>query len=213
MTRYAFVHPFVRGLALVGLATLVSGCMLARSADPHAVIAPQVDMPVDADWPEVDWTLLIQRPRTDRMRDSDRIMVRVGDSRLEPYPGAVWLDELPDMVQALMIEAFEDSGRFVAVGRTGAIRSPLSLVTEIRRFEAVDSGGGMLEIELSLQARLVDHASERVRSSRTFTRRHEVQGSGVEALIPAFEAAMSALFADIADWLLAEGEVGEASGG
>lgn len=213
MIRPDSAFMIVRSLALAAAAVLVAGCMLARSADPRVVIAPQIDMPVAADWPEVEWALRVQRPRTDRMRDSDRIMVRVGDSQLQPYPGAAWLEDLPDMVQSLMIEAFEDSGRFAAIGRSGAIRSPLSLATDIRRFEAVDTGDGRLGVALSVQARLIHQASGRVQASRKFTRRLEVQGDGIEGLVPAFENAMSGLFAELTGWLLEQGEMRESSGG
>lgn len=212
MIRPDSTFMIVRSFALVVVAVLVAGCMLARSADPRTVIAPQVDVPVAADWPQVEWALRVQRPRTDRMRDSDRIMVRVGDSQLQPYPGAAWLEDLPDMVQSLMIEAFEDSGRFAAIGRSGAISSPLSLATDIRRFEAVDTGDGPLEVALSVQARLIHQASGRVQASRKFTRRLEVQGTGIEGLVPAFETAMSGLFADLAGWLLEQGDAQEPSG-
>ncbi|MFW5926929.1 MAG: ABC-type transport auxiliary lipoprotein family protein [Wenzhouxiangella sp.] len=206
MTCSDFLSTNVRRLGLAVMALLLAGCMLARSADPVTVVAPQVATAVDADRPEVSWTLLIQRPQAGRMLDSDRILVRVAGSQLQPYPGAVWLDDLPDMVQALMIQVFEDSGRFAAVARSGSIRAPFSLATEVRRFEAVDDGDRRLDVELSIRARLIHHASGRVVDSRTFGQRLTVEGRGFELLVESFEAGMSQVFSDIAGWSIEQGE-------
>ncbi len=167
-------------------------------------------MTVDENWPEVDWSLLVQRPFADQMRNSDRILVRVSRSRLQPWPESAWLDSMPDMVHSLLIQSLEDSGRFAGVGRAGGMRSQFGLVSEIRRFEIVDEGRGGLSVALALQANLIHQASGRVMATQSFEHDEAVSGTSLDEIIYAFEQAMGDLFGELAGWLLASGQTASA---
>lgn len=196
--------PVRYGFMLV-TATLLSGCMLTGQVSPVSMIAPDIETAVDPDWPRVEWSLQVQRPEADRMRDSDRLMVRVSGSRLQSFPESAWLDNMPDMVQSLMIRHFEDSRRFGGVGRAG-MRGRFSLASEIRHFEAVDDGQDGLGVHLSVHVNLLHPASGRIVASHTFSQRVRAPGTTLDPLIAAFEQAMGALLADLTGWVLAEGE-------
>lgn len=188
------------------LVLLLVGCMLGSQISSVSIIAPQVEMAQDPEWPEVTWSLQVQRPQADQMRSSDRLMVRVSRSRLQPYAAAAWLDNVPDMFQTLLIQSLEDSGRLSGVGRVGGMRAPYSLVTEIRSFEAIDDGGVNLQVDLAIQASLMHQASGRVLATRSFSQRAKASGKGLDSLVETFEQAMGELFADLTGWLLSEGE-------
>ncbi len=207
-TRYRFRWARLIVLALV--IPLVSGCMLARSSGSVSVIAPQLETAVDADWPEVDWAVLVQRPMADQMRNSNRVLVRVSRSRLQSWPEATWLDSMPDMVQGLLIQSLEDSGRFAGVGRAGGMRSRFGLASDIRSFEVVDDGSGRLVVELGIRVNLVHQPTGRVMAMNSFERSRPVAGGSLDEIVVAFEEAMAGLFADITGWVLSAGE--EASG-
>lgn len=197
----------LRTVSLIVMILLTtSGCMLARSPTAVSIIAPEVDMAVDEAWPGVDWSLLVQRPTADQMRDSDRILVRVSRSRLQPWPETAWLDSMPDMVHSLLIQSLEDSGRFAGVGRAGGMRSRFGLVSEVRRFEVVDAGHGDLSVALAMQANLIHQPSGRVMASRSFEHGQNVGGTSLDAVIDAFELAMGELFAELAGWVLTAGQ-------
>lgn len=205
MIQPRFVLDFTRWAALV-LVLVLGGCMLTGPTSSVSIVAPQVEMTVDPDWPEVNWSVQVQRPQTDQMRDSDRMLVRVSRSRLQPFPAAAWLDSMPGMFQALMIRKLEDAGRFSGVGRTGGMRSRFSLVTEIRHFEAVDDGQSGLGVHLAMQANLIHQSSGRVVATRTFDEQARAPGKDLDQLVETFERAMGALLADLTGWLLSEGE-------
>ena len=208
ISRYRF--RWMRLIALALVIPLVSGCMLARTSGSVSIIAPQLDTVVDADWPEVDWAVLVQRPIADQMRNSDRVLVRVSRSRLQPWPEAAWLDSMPDMVHGLLIQSLEDSGRFAGVGRAGGMRSRYGLASEIRSFEVVDDGSGRLVVELGMRINLVHQSTGRVMAARSFEDSRSVDGRSLDAVVVAFEEAMAELFADINGWVLSAGE--EATG-
>jgi cholesterol transport system auxiliary component len=192
-------------LLVVLIVPLLGGCMLARSGGSVSIISPQVDMAIDEDWPEVEWSVLVQRPVADQMRNSDRILVRVSRSRLQSWPDAAWLDSMPDMVHGLLIQSLEDSGRFAGVGRAGGLRSRFGLVSELRRFEVVDDGRGSLTVELGLRANLVHQPTGRVMATESFDQAVAVSGTSLDAIIEAFEEAMAGLFAEVTGWVLVSG--------
>lgn len=198
------VRFWVFGLALcLGL----SGCGLMRPLDPVSVLAPEVELRSDPAWPEVDWAVQVRRPVTDRMRDSERLFVRVGGSRLQAYPGAVWLDQAPDLLQTLTIQALEDSGRFQGVGRAGALRSRFALDTEIRRFDAVDTGAADLHVELVVSVRLIAQRSGQALAARTIEVSEQSTGTQLDPLVGAFERALAAYFAELLPWILEQGQI------
>lgn len=199
---------WICGLALyLGLGMGLSACGLTRPLDPVSVLAPEVELRSDPAWPEVDWAVQVRRPVTDRMRDSERLFVRVGGSRLQAYPGAIWLDQAPDLLQALTIQALEDSGRFQGAGRAGALRSRFALDTEIRRFDAVDTGASDLHVELVVSVRLIALRTGQALAARTIVVSERSTGTQLDPLVAAFERALVSYFTELLPWILEEGQI------
>lgn len=192
---------------LVLTAGLMVGCGLTRQLEPVSVLAPEVALSTEQSLPVVEWAVQVRRPVSDRMRDSERLFVRVGGSRLQAYPGAVWLDQAPDMLQTLTIQMLEDSGRFQGVGRAGGLRSRFALDTEMRRFDAVDDGGQNLSVELVMQVRLISQRSGQVVASQTFEFAERSTGKQLDPLIAAFERSLVAYFGQLLPWVLEQGQL------
>lgn len=201
------VRPSVRLVLALPFLLVLGACGLTGQVSPVSIIAPELDLQTDEQWNPVDWALQVRRPVADQMRDSERILIRTGASRLQPYPAASWLDNVPDMLHSLTIQALEDSGRFGGVGRAGSLRSRFALATELRRFEGVDDGRADLAVDLVIQANLVDQRSGRVAASRTFTVRERARDKGLDDLVIAFERAMQEYLFQLTGWVLDEGEL------
>jgi len=198
-----------RWLVLLMVALGLPGCALTGNPSAIDILAPS-PAAVDASGLEaVDWSVQIQRPVADQMRDSDRVLVRRTASRLQVYPGSAWLDSAPEMLQSLIIQAFADSQRFSGVGRSGGIRTRYGLSTELRNFEAVDQGDG-LRVDISLLANLVHQRTGRSLAGQTFSKSAEVSGPGVDALVGAFEQALSNLLPELLAWVLEAGTAADA---
>lgn len=194
----------IRTLAPVLAAFALSGCLLAEKTGPVTLLAPEAAVAADPQWPRADWSLQIERPRSDTARDSARLLVRRSASQLQAYPGVAWYQPVPDLVQATLLRAFEDSGHITAVSRSGEQRSRYRLFTEVRRFEAVDEGGGQA-VEIELHLKLVLSRSGQVLDAVTVQRRLPAS-EALPALTAAFEQALSAVAAEAVGWVLATGE-------
>ncbi|MCC5864195.1 MAG: membrane integrity-associated transporter subunit PqiC [Wenzhouxiangella sp.] len=183
---------------------LLTACALVRNPAPLSILAPAVDVQPRSDQERVDWSLQIQRPMADAMRDSDRVLVRRSASRLQVYAGAAWLDSVPEMLQSKLVRVFADSGAFTGVSRAGGMRTRYSLASEIRHFEAIDDGGPDLVIEVVMQFNLVHQRSARPVATGTLAQRQRVDGKSIDALVGGFEQALEALLDELIDWVLAE---------
>jgi cholesterol transport system auxiliary component len=203
-----YLHHSRAGLLLL-LPMLLASCMLTGQTSPISILAPNVEPLQPEAEGSVEWSVQVQRPIADQMRDSDRLLVRLTPSRLQVYPGAAWLDSVPEMLQTMMIKQFADSERFGGVGRSGGMRTRYSLATEIRHFELVDQPG-RLSVDIELQASLIHQRSARAVASRSFRHERSLAGTGVDPIVQAFELALGDLLAELQGWVLAEGQLADA---
>jgi cholesterol transport system auxiliary component len=191
-------------LAAGGCAALTGGGGTLRIVAPELRLAE-----IDGGSP-ADYTLTIQRPIADKTRGTARVIVRSGHARLAFYPEVAWVDELPEMLQSLLLQAYTDTDQWTGVVRPGAAKARYSLGTEIRRFEAVDQGDGRLVVELQVQAGLLEVRSGRLVASRVFESRAPVAGNDADALTAAFESALGQLIGELIGWTLATAPDGDA---
>lgn len=203
------MNPLCRLFFLL-LPLLLAGCMLTGQPSPVNILAPTVELPRTAAENQVEWSVQVQRPVADAMRDSDRLLVRRAPSRLQVYPGAAWLDSVPEMFQSLLVKTFADTESFGGVARTGGMRTRYSLATEIRHFEAVDDQG-RISVDIAIQASLIHQRSARSVASRSFRHGGSVPGSDLDSILDGFEAALHGLMAEMVDWVLSEGQRADAA--
>ncbi|MBV9137417.1 MAG: membrane integrity-associated transporter subunit PqiC [Hyphomicrobiales bacterium] len=129
--------------------------------------------------------------------DSDRVLVRRSDATLATLAHAQWSDRLPRLVQARIVQAFENAG---AVGRVGIAGGPITpdvtLYVEIRAFE-VDAGAGRGKIELAVK--LVDAVTGRTRAARVFQADAPGATEGPDA-VKTLDQALGQVLAEIVRW-------------
>src|SRR3954447_2236520 len=107
--------------------------------------------------------LVVDIPTASESLDTDRIALIRDRIRFDYYANSLWTDRVPLLVQALLVEAFENDGSITQVGRDAQTLTPDGLLkTEIRRFEAVYAGPGdqlpmaVTALDLSL-VKMPDH--------------------------------------------------------
>lgn len=194
----------LRWLLMAFLAvTVLTGCALTRDAVPLNIIDPEPAMPAEKH-PRAEWSLQVQRPVADQMRDSDRLLVRQ-DRALKPYPAVAWLDSAPDMLQGMMIQAFSDCRCVAAAVRPGAARARLGLATTINRFEAVIGANGRPRVMIDVQADLVYLRGARVISSQRLSVTAEAASDNIGDLVGAFEEALGQWLQVLIDWVVDTG--------
>ena len=119
--------------ALTACQSLVPGA--TRPPPDYYDLTPKSTYPEDL--PDVDAQMSIELPSASAGLTTSRIAVKTHPTRLNYYGGAEWSDIAPRMVQTLLIESFDNTGRIIAISREGSgLRSDYILRVDLREFQA-----------------------------------------------------------------------------
>jgi cholesterol transport system auxiliary component len=207
--RRAFPGPRVRALLSTAVIFgLVAACGIIPTPRP----APQLynlspKSTFKSDLPAVDWQLGIETPTAPAGLSSARIAVTRKPLTLEYYAGAQWVDDAPAMVQRLLIESFENSGRIVGVGRLAvALRSDFILQPELREFQAEYSDGAATpKVRVRINVKLIKMPDRRIIASDTFERILEAPDNRMPVIVKTFDRALGKVMRDLVVWTLQTG--------
>lgn len=145
--------------------------------------------------------ILVPQPSALKALDGDQIVIRPSPSEIQYLGQAQWSDSLSKIVQAKLVQAFENSGRLGGVGMPGqGLAIDYQIVTDIRSFEVQTSGADTAVVEIS--AKLLNDRNGTVRAQKVFRAAVPVGGSGNPAFVKALDAAFARVTADIVGWTL-----------
>jgi cholesterol transport system auxiliary component len=199
-------HRQRRAPALFPVFLALAGCgggLLGPSGAPPALY---VLHPPSAPAPgrPSSWQLVVESPQATLDLDSARIAVAPTSSRIDYYAGVAWADRPPAMLQELLLQSFEASGRLVAAQRrAGDVRADFELATDIEDFEA-EPGPGGARPHIRLTARLIRTRDRTIVAARTFDASADA-GPGIDAVIGGFDEAIGEILTQIVDWTVTEG--------
>lgn len=194
------------GLALAGC-----GIQLPGAGAPPRIFTLTPKSTFDADIPTVDWQLLVDVPSAPAGIDTARIAVRRSPIELDYIAQAAWTDTGPRMIQTLLIESFENSGRIVSVGRqTVGLRADFILKTDLREFQAEYPGAeaspdAIPSIHIRLNAKLVRMPDRVIVASNTVDYNLPADGTDLASMILGFDMVLGKIMKRIVGWALTEG--------
>jgi cholesterol transport system auxiliary component len=182
------------------LAATLSACALARLAVP-ASPAAIYDLTAPAEVPTPSGTraqLLIPEPSALSALDTERIAIRPSPGQYAYLPQAVWSDSLPRLLQARLMETFQNTGRVRAAGLPGqGLLIHYQVILDIRAFEI--RGG---EAVAAFTVKLLDDRSGEVVGTRIVRASAPIRAEGTAAGVAALDAAMDAAFIETVGWVL-----------
>jgi cholesterol transport system auxiliary component len=145
--------------------------------------------------------ILVPQPSALKALDSDQIVIRPSPSEIQYLAKSQWSDSLSKMVQAKLVQAFENTGRVGGVGMPGqGLAIDYQIVTDIRAFEVQTSGADTAVVEIS--AKLLNDRNGTVRAQKVFRAAVPVRGTGSVAFVKGLDAAFAIVTADIVGWTL-----------
>lgn len=191
---------FLRACTVAFAAVLLAGCNLLGGADDpretYDIIAPIGDR-IDG---RTEAQLLVKEPVALKTLDSDRIVLKPEPRVVTYLEDSQWVDTAPKLVQARLIEAFENTGRTGATARPGdGLVIDFQLVSTLRRFE-IDGQTNSAVFEISIK--LLADKTGLVRDTRIFTASAPVRGSEGQDYIRALDQAFDAGAEEITEWVL-----------
>ena len=128
--------------------------------------------------------------------DSERLILRPEPKVITYVGGAQWSDSVPRLVQAKLVEAFENTGSAGATAKPGdGLVIDFQLIPDIRRFEII---GNRAVIEISIK--LLSDKSGRVVATRIFSTSAATGGNQAANYVAAFDRAFGEFAKDVIAW-------------
>ena len=190
----------------IPLILLMTGCSLLEIGGP----APDLynltpKSTFSPDLPSVNWQLIIEEPIAAGGLDTSRVAVRPRSTELKYLADARWTERAPKMIQTLLVESFENTGKIVAVGRQSiGLRSDYNLKTELREFQAeTDETTRVTKVRVRINVKIVQQPKRIIIGSKSFEHLEVVQNSGgIKDIVTAFDEATGRVFKHIVEWTL-----------
>ncbi|MBL8699221.1 MAG: membrane integrity-associated transporter subunit PqiC [Alphaproteobacteria bacterium] len=157
------------------------------------------------DLPRVAWQLVVDPPVAAAGLNTSRIALQRTPVSLDYYAKANWTDSAPLMVQTLLIESFENTGKIVAVARESVrLRPDYLLQTELREFQAeyFPEPRQPPQVRARIIAKLVRVVDRSIIASTAFERAERAARDDMVAIAEAFDEALGGVMKRIVEWTL-----------
>lgn len=193
-------HWLITSASLALSGALLGGCLGSNVTPPatYDLVAPKV-MTLTAPRP-AKFQLVVNEPSAVRSLETDRIMVRSG-ARVAYYKDAAWSDRLPRLMQARMVEAFQNAGLVSAVGsRADRLDADYELTTQVQAFQ-VEVEGASAQAHANLFIKVVDGDNGRMVASRGFESRVPTSSKDAGEMVNSLNQAFDNVLREVVPWV------------
>lgn len=190
--------PFSLAL-LLGL----SACTLFPEVPPmpiYTLSAPAVE---SQGGKEIARSVVVDVPQANAFYNTQRIAVSFPGFKKDYYANGQWGDQLPDLLQQVLVQMLEDSGSFKSISRAGqGMAADIILQSELREFSATYDKAEVPHVVISLHVKLVDAKEGHVVVSQTFTREGGPLKNTLESVVGGFNAETQSLVSEVLTWVV-----------
>ncbi len=185
-------------LTVLGAAVLLAGCTTTPLDTFSLSSSPQVQVSQK----RKNVQILVPTPAALKALDSENIVIHDAPSSITYLKGAQWGDRLTNLVQARLVQAFENSNAVGGVGRPGdGLAINYQVQAELRDF-GINASSSPQTAKIELAVRVLNDKTGEVRATRVFTSSAPVSGAGNKAYIRALDAGFSDLTRQIVAWVV-----------
>ncbi len=194
-----------RRLVLAGLALTPAACgsLLPQGGAPPNLYTLTTATGFPPGGAAVAWQLVVDTPTSTAALDTERIALSRSSTTLDYFADAAWIDRAPLMVQTLLVQSFENSGRIAAVARDSlALRADYVLQSELRHFEADYAAAAAPRAHVEIAARLIRTSDRVILARQSFDASVEAAENRTPVIVDAFNAAFHEAARRLVDWTL-----------
>jgi cholesterol transport system auxiliary component len=188
-------------------APALAGCtgMLPGQGEPAQLYTLTPKSTFAPDLPGVAWQLVVEQPVAAAGLNTSRVALQRTPVSLDYFARANWSDTAPAMLQTLLVESFENTGRIVAVSRESVrLRPDYLLQADLREFAAEyfpDAARPPL-VRVRMTAKLVRVADRAIIASTSAERTERAGADDMGAIMLAFDEAAGGVMRRIVEWTL-----------
>lgn len=194
-----------RALCAALLCLPFAACTVLPGADgpPPRLFVLSPKSTYDPNMPRTEWQIGIEVPLAEAGLNTARIALRHSPLSLDYFERANWIDSAPRMVQTLIVESFENSGKTFAVARASVgLRSDFVVVSELREFQAEYEGTPNPTVRVRLNIKLVKMPQRVIVGAINVERQAPAAGGRLEDVVLAFDDALGKVLRQTVDWTL-----------
>ncbi len=157
----------------------------------------------DPGLPTISAQVVVEEPTAASSVNTDRIAVKPNPYQVQYFPGASWVDRAPLLVQTMLLESLENTGKVSAVGRQAiGLSADYTLVTDLREFQARSNtdGSAALEIVVQLNMKIVQEPRGLIVASQSFAYEAPSPTTQMTDVVESFDVALGKTMGRAVDW-------------
>ncbi|MCX8226444.1 MAG: ABC-type transport auxiliary lipoprotein family protein [Sulfitobacter sp.] len=192
--------------ALLGALCALSGCSAITSINAATKPLNTYDLRPAAGSKKgrrTSRTLLVARPQASAALTTDRMMIKPDAASITYLPDARWSDEIPAMVQSLLIRSISETGRVAYVGRSDAGPIPdNALLVRIDGFEVIALADDIFEVQVDFDLTIINDKDQRVVGSRRFSQSQQIASDNPKEIVATFQTVLNELLPEMTNWTI-----------
>src|SRR5260370_40406069 len=147
---------------------------------------------------------LVSTPIAPAEIDTTRVALTRSPTTIDYFANAAWSDRAPAMVQSLLIESFEQTGKIPSVARDSAVlRADYILMPELRRFEArYENGEAPPTVLVRLLVRLIKMPERLIIGEDIAEARETAPANNMDAIVETYNEALGSVMKRLVTWTL-----------
>ena len=198
------------GLIAGSVGQSVTGCGLIGPPPRQFTLTPVADFPREL--PPVKWSLVVDEPAAARQIDTSRIALMSGPFQVEYYADVEWTDSAPAMVQLLLVQSFQNTGRLPVVAPSRqTLATDLLLLSNLRKFQVENDASGTPQATVVFEATLLRMPRRTPVATARFEKATPVDSKSIETVTAAFDASLGNVMRRVVGWTLQEGSAAVAT--
>ena len=199
------------GLIAGSVGQSATGCGLIGPPPRQFTLTPVADFPREL--PPVKWSLVVDEPAAARQIDTSRIALMSGTFQVEYYADVEWTDSAPAMVQLLLVQSFQNTGRLPVVAPSRqTLATDLLLLSNLQKFQVENDASGTPQATVVFEATLLRMPRRTPVATARFEKATPVDSKSIETVTAAFDASLGDVMRRVVGWTLQQGSAAVATG-
>jgi len=199
------------GLIAGSVGQSVTGCGLIGPPPRQLTLTPVGDFPRGL--PPVKWSLVVDEPTAARQIDTSRIALMRGPFQVEYYADVEWTDTAPAMVQLLLMQSFQNTGRLPVVAPTRqTLATDFLLLSNLRKFQVENDVSGTPQATVVIETTLLRMPRRTPVATARFAKATPIGSKSTETVAAAFDTSLGDVMRRVVDWTLQQGNMAAATG-
>jgi cholesterol transport system auxiliary component len=174
-------------------------------------LTPVADFPRGS--PPVKWSLVVDEPTAARQIDTSRIALMRGPFQVEYFADVEWTDSAPAMVQLLLMQSFQNTGRLLVVAPTRqTLATDFLLLSNLRKFQVENDASGTPQAAVTLEPTLLKMPRRTPVATARFEKVTPIDAKSTDMVTAAFDASLDDVMRRVVDWTIQQGGSAVATG-